>query len=225
MLKNKRKEIEDGILLFAKEVTDGGNNYNIYKNIFESVNDIQFEDIWINIKKRGYIPIFLDNFDSKEWINYNRLIELSKKWNIPLEQQLIITDPDTNLTITTPETAIVGIIEVTKQRQIIMKKFSGAKHDLDVDDLTGQPTGDSKSAGISNPEINMLIALGCPTTAKELASVKGGDLGAYREYKLQLTTTGKASITSSLEAGSGVKSLDTFHYLFRARHLDNNFNR
>lgn len=221
MDKNKRKLIEEGILAFAKEITPGGGNARIYKNIFETVSERQFEEIWESIKRNGYIPVFMDNFDQKEMIDYDAAIALGKKWGIELEQPVTFMDPDTGIVHTTPENTVVGIAEVAKQRQILIKKIGAAKHDFDVDDLTGQPIGDSKGAGISNPEIHMLLALKLPTMAKELAGVKGGDAGAYREYKNQLTTTGNTTVNSALKAGTGAKSLKTASWLLFGRHLDN----
>lgn len=221
MDKNKRKLIEEGILAFAKEITPGGGNARIYKNIFDTVNERQFEEIWESIKRNGYIPVFMDNFDQQEMIDYDAAIALGKKWGIELEQPVTFLDPDTGIVHTTPDNTVVGISEVGKQRQILIKKIGAAKHDFDVDDLTGQPIGDSKGAGISNPEVHMLLALKLPTMAKELAGVKGGDVGAYREYKNQLTTTGNTTVNSALKAGTGAKSLKTASWLLFGRHLDN----
>lgn len=221
MNKEKRKLIETGILKFAKEITPGGGNHRIYSNLFAVMNDTQFSLFWDTIKKRGYIPVFMDNFDQKEMLDYDYAITLGKKWDIPLEQQVVFIDPDTQIEHKTPEGTVVGISEVTKQRQILIKKIGGAKHDFDVDDLTGQPIGDSKGAGISNPENHMLLALGLPTMAKELTAVKGGDIDAYREYKNSLTTTGSADVNTALKAGSGAKSLVSASWLLYGRHLGN----
>lgn len=222
MEQNKRNLIEKSILEFVKEITPGGGNHHIYKSLFKEMNDNQFDTFWEQIKKRGYIPIFLDNFNQEEMVDYNKLKSLSERWNIPLEQQVNFIDPDTGIIHTTPRPAMVGIVEVSKQRQIVVKKINIAKHDFDVDDLTGQPVGDSKGAGISNPENNILIALGLTTMAKELTAVKGGDINAYRQYKSDLVSSGTTTVQASLKAGNGAKSLRTAYWLLRGRHLDNN---
>ena len=223
MKPEKRKEIEKGILDFVKEVTPGGGNHRIYTSIFKRLDDKQFETFWNQIVERCYIPIFLDNFDPKEMVDYAKLKELSEKWDIPLEQQVSFMDPDTGIRHLTPQKAMVGIVEIAKQRQIIVKKMGVAKHDFDVEDLTGQPVGDSKGAGVSNPENNIFVALGLTTMAKELASVKGGDLDAYRQYKSDLVSSGTTTTKGSLEAGSGVKSLQTADWLLKGRHLITDF--
>ena len=215
----KRKLIEQGILEFAKEITPGGGNHRIYSALFKRLNDEQFSSFWEEIKKRCYIPLFFDNFDQKEMVDYDKAKILSEKWNIPLEQPVQFVDPDTTILHTTPKTEVVGIVEIAKQRQVVIKKMGLAKHDFDVEDLTGQPVGDSKGAGISNPENNILIALGLTTMAKELSAVKGGDIAAYRQYKSDLVSSGSTSVQSSLKAGNGAKSLLTADWLLMGRHI------
>lgn len=222
MDKAKRQLIEEGILAFVTPITPGGGNAKVYKDIFSTARDEDIEQLWESIKAQGYIPIFLDNYDTREMIDFDALVSLAKQWNIPVEQQVIIPDQDTGIQYTTPETAVVGIVESCKQRQLSIKKIGVSKHDYQIEDLTGQPTGDSKAGGISNPELNILIALGLPTMAKELASVKGGDIGAYRHYKTELSNTGHTSTNNALRNGSGVKSLKTVQWLLLGRHIQSN---
>lgn len=219
---SKRKEIEKDILALAKDFTEGGDNHALYSELFGRLDDAQFATFWNKVVDSGYIPMFASNFDMKETINYDHIVKVAKKWDIPLEQQLVITDPDTGLEHTTPETCLVGPTEIRKQRQLQTKKFGASKNDYETEDLTGQPTGESRAGGISNPEIQVLLSLGLPTLAKELADVRGGDAGAYRAYKNDILTSGQSTTQSALERGTGVKSLQTAHYLLRAQHLDNN---
>lgn len=219
-----RKEIERDILELAKKFTIGGGNHKLYSELFGSLKDDQFAQFWNSICDNKFIPMFVDNFDPKEGISYDHMVKVAAEYGIPLEQQLVITDPDTGLQFTTPETALVGIAEARKQRQLQAKKFGASKHDYETEDLTGQPTGDSKAGGISNPEIQVLLSLGLPTLAKELADVRGGDAGAYRAYKNDILSSGRATTESALARGTGVKSLQTAHYLLMGQHIDNNLN-
>lgn len=223
MLKN-RKEIQDDILFLAKRITPGGGNFQVYTELFKKMSDDQFKLFWNSIVDNGFIPFVVDNFNSKEMIDYDQIVSLSKELNIPLEQRLVLVDPDTGISYTTPETCIVGYAETRKQRQLQQKKFGASKHDHDIEDLTGQPTGDSKAGGISNPEINVLLSLSLTNVAKELADVRGGDTGAYRAYKNDILTGGETTVQSSLARGTGVKSLQTAHFLLRGQLLDNNLN-
>lgn len=224
MLKN-RKEIEKEILFLAKRITPGGGNHRMYTELFATMSDDQFKLFWNSVHDNGFIPFVVDNFDMKEAINYDQIVKLAEELNIPLEQRLVMTDPDTGLEFTTPDTALVGFAETRKQRQLQAKKFGASKHDRDIEDLTGQPTGDSKAGGISNPEIQVLLSLGLKTMAKELADVRGGDQGAYRAYKNDILTGGETTTQSALERGTGVKSLKTAHWLLRGQLLDNDLHR
>lgn len=219
-----RKEIERDILDIAKKFTVGGGNHKIYSELFGRLDDAQFKEFWNTICESKFIPMFVDNFDQKEGISYDHIVKLALEYDIPLEQQLVLTDPDTGLQFTTPDTALVGIAEARKQRQLQAKKFGASKHDYETEDLTGQPTGSSKAGGISNPEIQVLLSLGLPTLAKELADVRGGDSGAYRAYKNDILSSGRATTESALARGTGVKSLQTAHYLLMGQHIDNNLN-
>lgn len=218
-----RKEIERDILAFAKTFTLGGGNHQVYTNLFAAMSDEQFKVFWNGVCDSGFIPMYVDNYNPKEMISYDNIVKLCADADIPLEQQLIITDPDSGLTHTTPEKAIVGRAEVRKQRQILIKKFGASKHDHSVEDLTGQASGASRAGGISNPELQVLLSLNLRNTAKELADVRGGDRGAYSAYKNDLLSSGTTTVQSSLLRGTGVKSLQTAHFLLRAQLLDNNF--
>lgn len=217
-----RKEIESDILYLGKNFTPGGGNHKLYSELFGRLDDAQFAKFWNSVCDNKFIPMFVENFNRKEEIDYDLMVKVAVDMNIPLEQQLVITDPDTGLEFTTPETFLVGIAEIRKQRQLQAKKFGASKHDYETEDLTGQPTGDSKAGGISNPEIQVLLSLGLPTLAKELADVRGGDAGAYRAYKNDILTSGQATTESALQRGTGVKSLQTAHYFLRAQHIGNN---
>jgi hypothetical protein len=105
-----------------------------------------------------------------------------------------------------------------------VKKFSAAKDDTAIDDLTGQVMGDSRSTGISQPEITVLRNLGLTIMANELYNVKGGDQQALRAYKNDILTTGKTNTNSSLERGDIAKVLKTAYHWLRARGIDNNMN-
>lgn len=224
MLKN-RKAIQDDILFLAKRITPGGENHRMYTELFAKMDDEQFKKFWNGIYDSGFIPFVVDNYNQQEMIDYDGCVALAKELNIPLEQRLVMTDPDSGLEYTTPETCLVGFAETRKQRQLQAKKFGASKHDHDIEDLTGQPTGDSKAGGISNPEIQVLLSLGLKTMAKELADVRGGDQGAYRAYKNDILTGGETTTQSALERGTGVKSLQTAHWLLRGQLLDNNLHR
>jgi hypothetical protein len=225
MAKGNRKEAEEFVLGFMGELTEGGGNRVIYSRLFEAMNDAQFGDFVDKVEQLGSLSIWGSNYNPKEMIHYENLLRISKKYGVEIEQQLIVFDEETGIKSMTPYKAIVGTGELRKQRQMWVKKFSAAKDDHSIDDLTGQVMGDSRSTGISQPEITVLRNLGLTIMANELYNVKGGDLQALRSYKNDLLTTGKTNTNASLQKGDIAKSLKTAHYLLRARGIDNNMNK
>jgi hypothetical protein len=219
-----RKGFEDFVLNFMGEVTEGGGNKVIYSKLFAQLNDKQIEQMVVQMEQGMPLSIWVSNWNRKEMINYERILKLAKKYGVKIEQQLIIHDADTGIKSMTPHTAITGIVRLRKQRQMQVTKFGAAANDYSIDDLTGQVMGDSRSTGISQPEIAVLRNLGLDIMANELYNVKGGDLEALKAYKNDLLTTGRTNTNSSLRKGTIAKVLSTVHYLFRARHIDTNFN-
>jgi len=222
MAKN-RKGFEDFILTFMGKVTKGGGNRVIYERLFKAMNDKQMDVFVDKLEEIGVLAIWGSNNDPDEMIDWENLKKLAKEYGISIEQRLVIYDEETGIKSMTPYTAIVGTDVLRKQRQMWVKKFSAAKDDTKIDDLTGQVMGDSRSTGISQPEITVLRNLGLTIMANELYNVKGGDQQALRAYKNDILTTGKTNTNSSLERGDIAKVLKTAHFLMRARGIDNNF--
>jgi len=225
MAKN-RKKAEEFVLEYMGEITTGGGNRIIYERLFKAMNDAQFDQFVNKVEKNGgSLAIWASNYDPKEMINYENIIKLSKKYGVEIEQQLIIYDADTGAKALTPHKAVVGLAEFRKQRQMLVKKFSAAKNDNQIDDLTGQPMAYSRATGISQPEITVLRNLGLDIMANELYNVKGGDVEAFKAFKNDLLTTGRTTTSGSLKKGTIPKVLRTAHYLLRARGIDNNLDK
>ena len=224
-MSGNRKAFEEYVLDFMGEVTEGGGNRVIYERLFKQLDDKQLEDIVVKIEEGKPLSIWVSNWNRKEMIDFARMRRLAKKYGVVIEQQLIIVDADTGIKSMTEHTAITGIVRLRKQRQMQVTKFGAAANDYNIDDLTGQVMGDSRSTGISQPEITVLRNLGLDIMANELYNVKGGDLEALKYYKNELLTTGKTNTNASLMHGTIAKVLSTVHWLFRARHIDTNFNK
>ena len=188
------------------------------------MNDDQMEVFVVKLEAGLPFSLWFSNFDPQEMMDYENIRKMCSEYGLELEQQLVMYDEDTKIMSVTPHKAMVGSAEYRKQRQMWVKKFSAATDDYSVDDLTGQVMGDSRSTGISMPEITVLRNLGLYVMANELYNVKGGDVDALKAYKNDLLTTGKTNTNSALKRGTIAKSLSTSYYLLRGRHLNSNFN-
>lgn len=220
-----RKEAEKFLLGMLKKVTKNGNNTKIYEERFKSMNDKEFDQFVNEIENYGGIPIYLSNVIKDDDIVYTNILKLAKELGTEFEQYLFITDDDTGLVHKTAEKHLVGPAPVRKQRQMLSKQMTYAKDDSNISDLTGQAYGDSKGAGFSFQEANILRQHKMINTAKEFYDVLGGDLDALKSFRENVENTGTTNITQNLKQGSGVQSVKTLHYLLRARYINNNLNK
>lgn len=223
MSKGNRKAFEDFLIPRLRKLTPSGYNGDVYESLFKDMNDDQFEEFVNKLEAGAPLCIWIDNYDRNHQINYDNVIAMSLEIGLNPEQQLTYIDADTGMTITTPETFIVGNTEVRKQRQMWVKKFGYGKDDTKIDDLTGQVYGDSRGTGMSLPEVRVLKTMGLFTTAKEIYNVKGGDIKALEEFRSSIQETGETNVRANLKAGSGVKSLKSVSELYYGRHIENNF--
>lgn len=220
-----RKGFEDFVYTFMAKLTKGGGNKVIYGRLFATMNDKQLGDFVDKLEQGMPLSIWASSFDPKEKLDFDNLLKLCKEYGVNAVQRLIVYDEDTGIKSMTDYSAIIGTAELRKQRQMLVKKFGAAKDDYSIDDLTGQVMGDSRSTGISQPEITVLRNLGLYTMANELYNVKGGDLDALKAYKNDLVTTGRTNTNSSLRKGTIVKVLETAYHIMRGRHLDSNLEK
>lgn len=221
---SNRKAFEEFVYSFMGKLTKGGGNRTIYERLFGGFSDKDMEAFVVKLEQGMPLCIWASSLDPKEMLDFENILKLAKEYKVELKQQLVIFDEDTGIKSMTEYEAIIGMAEFRKQRQMLVKKFGGAKNDHQVDDLTGQVMGDSRSTGLSQPEITVLRNLGLNILANELYNVKGGDLDALKAYKNDLLTTGKTNTNSSLRKGTIAKVLETAHRLLRGRHIDGNLN-
>ena len=106
-------------------------------------------------------------------------------------------------------------------QQFLDKKLSVAESDTQIDGLTGQITGKDDPASITGPEIRVMHARGLDNTLKEMISVRGGNIGAYGDFKHQLEETGDASL-GDIQTDSVSRTAMVTQVILESMHLDNN---
>lgn len=224
MMPGNRKEFEAFVLDFMGSLTKGKGNRIIYERLFAQMNAQQMDAFVDKLEQGMPLSIWASNFDKAEMLDYDNLLKLCDKYGLSMEQQLVVYDQDTGIKSLTPIKYVVGTAEIRKQRQMQVKKLGVSKDDSRVEDLTGQVMGESRAAGLSIPEIQVLDNLGLPGLANELYNVKGGDLEALKVFRNDLITTGKANANEALKKGSGAKVLHTAAYVLLGRHIGSNIN-
>lgn len=226
----KREKVTKFILdNIAKIIPGDKTNVDLLREKLNAFSDKEFEDYIRRlgpattpeqIKQREILPFYVPNL-GKHRISIARNFKIVRELGKSLTHRLVMTDGATGLQYVTPHPYPVLDLPVRRQAQTVVKKRSIPEHNQRVDDLTGQPTSQSKGSRVSAPELGSLSSRGLDATIMEKIKVRGGDEAAYREMRRVLVETGECSLEQVQGLGKA-KSIDTISVFFNCMHLGNN---
>lgn len=226
----KREKVTKFILdNIAKIIPGDKTNVDLLREKLNAFSDKEFEDYIRRlapattpeqIKQREILPFYVPNL-GKHRISIARNFKIVRELGKSLTHRLVMTDGATGLQYVTPHPYPVLDLPVRRQAQTVVKKRSIPEHNQRVDDLTGQPTSQSKGSRVSAPELGSLSSRGLDATIMEKIKVRGGDEAAYREMRRQLVENGECSLEQVQGLGKA-KSIDTISVFFNCMHLGNN---
>jgi hypothetical protein len=226
----KREKVTKFILDNIAKITPGDStNVDLLRSKLNAFSDKEFEaylrklapaETPEQIKQREILPFYVPNL-GKTRISIARNFKIVKGLGKSLTHRLVMTDGATGLQYVTPHPYPVLDLPVRRQAQTVVKKRSIPEHDQRIDDLTGQPTSQSKGSRVSAPELGSLSSRGLDNTIMEKIKVRGGDEAAYREMRRNLIENGECSLDQVSGLGHA-KSIDTMSVFFNCMHLGNN---
>lgn len=216
-----RKAAEDLCLSIVKDIVPDGSQVELYKQLFATMNDKQFAE-FIGRLKTGEqkLAIISPNF-SKSSPTVDRNVAIGKKLKHNFFTKVIYGGTDSTPSHMTPLEVLVVDLPVRRASQLIIKKASIPKHQKVVDGLTGQPTGDSKGAAISYPELQLCASMDLDASMVELMKYRGGDLKGRAAYVGILNKYGSVSQDHLKNYASGVVSTQTLKTFLTCVHLRN----
>lgn len=218
-----RKAAEKEALYFINKFIPGSANGKVYEELFEKMTDAEFEE-WVKHLEDGteIMALYAPNLQD-ETLQMTRIYEVADELEFELFQHLTLTDQQTGQVYRTANKHMVGIVPFRRQVQMLVKKASIPSSNHVIDQRTGQPTGDSKGARLSAPELQVNASKGLHSMLIELIKGRGGDEATYLAMNRSIIETGQASMNSIMsEFDSNVKSTKTFSVYLKAQHLDNN---
>lgn len=217
-----REKATKEIIKWIEKIYPKGGNKKIYETFLNGMTNAQFDNYMRKLQS-GEETLFLiaPNFDKEKAISTKRNLEIAKELNHSFFEKLWLTDPSTGTTYLTPVPYMVIDLPLRRQAQTLNKKISIPENNDHVDDIyTGQPTGPSKGAKLSYPELQTLYAQGLDKTIEEVIRFRGGDEDAHRQMNQQLIDTGSVKL-DGIQSRTRVKSTETLSTLLKAAHIDN----
>lgn len=214
-----RKATEEFILKFIKEIDPSGYNLEQYKTIFENMTDKHFHTYMSNIRDgKAYLVLFKPMYEADSITTANNL-KVADKYNIPLFEHLIFNNADDTVNYKTPIKYLILELPYRRQSQNLIKKINIPDDNKVIDELTYQPTGSSKGAKISYPELQVLMGMGLENTISELIKFRGGDRNGFNAYNAMFLRYGNANLKTLNNYATGVESTKTLKSYLLAMHI------
>lgn len=217
-----RKAATAECLRWINELVPNGQVVEDMETVLNELSDEEF-DQYMELLESGeeIISIAVPNL-GKDKLELERLLDVGTQLGHSFFERLWLTDAKTGVTSLTPEAYLVVDLPLRRQQQLLAKKVSIPDHNRQIDELTGQPVGDSKGAALSGPELQILRSQGLDRPVLEMIKARGGDEKARRILYRQIHESGSASLEDVMQAGTRVKSTETLSTLLTAMHLKNN---
>jgi hypothetical protein len=204
------------------ETTPGTRNREDWEARFAAMSDKDFEQLMRDIQSdQADLYVTMPTFSKEGSVDTRTLISVGKKLGHDFFQRIWVGSEDGKSSYLSPVPYLVTHIPVRRVSQTLTKKMSVPDNSRVIDTLTGQPTGESKGAKISWPELQLTSAMGLNKALIELVKYRGGDIRGYNALSGMLSKFGKANIDSLSAFASGVESLKTLKTILTCCHLKN----
>jgi len=217
-----RKAAEAVLLKRIESLGPGGPTPQIYRDMFAKMDDNAFHAFMMRIKNREVRPAYLAPNKGTAPLSVQTALNVAKDMGHSFYQRIWITPSDGKRpAYLTNKAYLVLDLPYRRQAQLLEKKIRIPKHNRSIDDLTGQPSGESKGSKLSSPEVQVMAALDLPNMLIEYLKYRGGDVKGYDAMIDMIDKTGSVAMKSIEHLAGGVESTRTFSTILTCMHLQN----
>lgn len=207
------------------EVIPGSDYIKVIEKMLNDLTDDEFEQYVSYLERTGdSVPIVVPNMSDTK-IDVIRNIKICRDFGYEPYQPLILTDPVSGMTYKTPVKYLILTLPFRRQQQLLEEKTSIPDSNRQVNDLTGQPTGASKGASITYPEVQVMRSQEWIYSLEEFLKYRGGDTKGFQLMNRGVAEQGGVSLHELSNTPTRVKSTDTVYTYLMSAHLDNNVNQ
>ena len=215
-----RKAAEDYILKYIDKILPGSENTQIYKDLFASMSDKDFDGFMKQLEEgSSRLAIISPNLD-KVKLDVERNLKIGDELKHDFFERIWLENPDGSKYLSPIKYLIVDL-PLRRQAQLLVKKISIPEDNKSVDDFTGQPTGKSKGSKISYPEVQIMAAMNLDNCLTEFMKYRGGDVKGFDAMNASISKTGGVSQKAIEPLAGGVKSTETLNIFLTCMHLSN----
>ena len=220
-MKNRKKTTEF-ILKYIDKLTTGDENLKMYTEVLEGLSNAEFDKFMEQLGDGSqHLTIISANYSKTTNLNLERNLKIAKELGHDFFQPLVKGPVGDTPGYTSPVKNMVLHTPFRRTSQLLVKKIGVAKHNKSIDQLTGQPVGDSKGSRLSFPELQILASLGLEDSLTELLKYRGGDRRGYAAMTTLLNRYGNVDQKTLERYSGGVESTKTLKSFLTAMHLKN----
>jgi hypothetical protein len=219
-VKKKKQLIIDYICSICDIIDPSKLNSKRYHRLLDNMNDKEF-DQWMHYVKEDKWRLHIVAPNLIINLKNENLLKAADKAKCKLFHRIWMTDHATGRQYLTDNEYLVLTLPVRRQQQFLDEKMSVPDNDRQIDGMTGQVTGDSRSSSITNPEIQILASRKLDATLEELVNVRGGNMLAYGEFKRQAEETGEINM-SMFDPNTRSRVAVVGQVLLNSMHIDTN---
>lgn len=214
-----RKKAEELIYKFFDDLDKSGHNTEQYKRIFKRMSDKEFDTFMKDLRSGDKSLVTFTPLTKTKGITVENNLKVGKKYGIPIFERLVFTNDPTRPDHMTKDKYLLLDLPIRRQSQNIVKKISVPDNNKVIDALTYQPTGASKGAKISYPEVQVLIGMGLDKSLNEMIRYRGGDKGGFAAYNAMMFRHGSVNLKTISQYATGVESTKALKTFLLSMHL------
>jgi len=214
-----RQAAEAIIIKYIKKLSPRSNNDQLYKDLFASMSNAQFDQFMQDLESGKRFLSIIEPNGVDTGLSVENNMKIAEELGHNFFQRLWVQGKEGEPDHLTPIPYLVVDLPVRRASQLLIKKIRVPEHNKVVDVLSGQPTGDSKGAKISYPELQVCSAMGLENSMVELMKYRGGDVNGNKAYNAMLSKLGTTNIKTLGNYASGVESTKTLRTLLNSMML------
>lgn len=216
----KRKTAESKILKIMSKIDTSGENTKYYKKVFKTMTDTSFKSYMTALKnKEASLFVMLPNDGNN--VTMSDIIGVCEDVGLDIKEHVVRIDRATKRKYKSPNKYMMFNLPVRRVKQYLFNKISLPDSDSKIAAASGQVMNDDASARITGIETKLLVNKGLKMSTTELLKMRGGDVEAYQQMKLQAEATGEVNM-SDIDMTTRPRSTVVAGLYLNALHLEHN---